>query len=191
MAQESFQIEISPASVRVRYEVSKESPHGRFYACFFLVLFVIAMMSFLLFAPGKHGSPSMWSDLRAYPGSSWILSSPMILLALGFAVFLWYLARYVPYAYPGDQEILCDKEKITVSWVPWLDWSNSHRELESYPLSYVSRIRYGAVASGKGSVNGLRFRASGKEYKLFPALSQDEAGKILTALEALGADVER
>ena len=79
---------------------------------------------------------------------------------------------------------------MTISKVPWLDVRNSHWVTHTYSLHDISQIRFGVIASAKGSsMRGLRFLASGKKQKVLPGLKAPEAKEILKALKALGADV--
>jgi len=188
MARDKIRIEVNPGSLTIRYEVSSVSPHGRFYAGALFLAFALCGICFVLFMPGKHGSPSMWDDLHSQPLNSF----GFYLAVSGSALLLWYVARAARIAYPGDHELKCDRETMTVSWVRWLDWKNRSWVSESYLMSDVLEIRYGVILRGRGgSIDGLRFRAAGKDYRLFPQLTTNEAGKILAAFEDLGADTKR
>jgi len=181
---------VTPELVRVRYEPSQESPYRRFYMGAAFFLFVIALLAIMVFMPGKHAAPSIWDDLHPHPGHGILI--PVFFVLLFSTWLFWSVAKSVRYIYPGDQEIVCNRESLVVSWVPWMDWSNTKRVSESYPLGYVSGIRYGVIVSGKGkSTYGLRFNASGTNYRLFPDLSAYHAGKILAGMEALGVETER
>jgi len=192
MPKGKIDIVIEPGLVRVHYDAISKSPRGRFLAGLLYLLFGIVMICLIIFVPGKHGTPSIWQDLHAYPKDSFGFLFPLGFVLTMFVIFAWFLARVVPVAYPGGQKLECDGETLTISRIRWLDLENKEWTTESYLLKNVSRIRYGVLVSGRGnSIHGLRFRAARRNYKLFPKLTTREVGKILSGLEAFGADTER
>ena len=143
----------------------------------------------VLFLPGKHGNPSMWHDLTSAPSGSLIVVFIPAGLVLFVGLFGWQTFRYARAAWASDETFHCDREAITISRIPWLDFSNRTWRTYTYPLTEVSAIRFAVIASAKGKQFwGLRFRAHGRRWAL-PGLEAPEAKPILAGLKALGADV--
>jgi hypothetical protein len=98
--------------------------------------------------------------------------------------------RYVVMAYPSDETFYCDRSTLTISKVRWLDIHNRDWRTRSYPLNAITGITYKAVARAKGgAVYGIRFKAAGQPECVLPGLGTQDAGKILKAVKAFGADV--
>jgi len=190
MLQQEFNIVITESSVDVRHDVSSKSPKGRFYVGLFFLAFLILVICGVIFLPGKHGAPSMWHDVSTSPINSAGFIFPLSLVLLG-AIFMGCVAtRYLLAAYPSDETVHCDRSTLTVSKVPWLDVRNSKWTTRSYSLRDVSHLRFGVIASAKGSsIYGIRFVAAGKKLKVLPGLEAPEAAEILQGFKALGADV--
>ena len=190
MLKQGFEIVITESSIDVRHDVSSESPRGRFYAGLFFLALMTLLLCGLIFLPGKHGRPNMWHDFSTSPIDSEDFILPLSLILL-FATGSGYIAtRYLLAAYPSDEAIHCDRSTLTVSKVPWLDASNRTWRTRSYPLGEVSKLRFGIIASAKGSsIYGIRFVATGKDQKILPGIQAPEAAEILKALAILGADV--
>jgi len=190
MADHSFQIDIDDRSVTVRLDVSKYSPHGRFYACIFFIAFLALGICVLLFLPGKHGSPGMWQELSSNPVDSGGFIVPLVLLVsfpVLMGLFTW---RYVVLAYPSDETFRCDRSTVTISKVRWLDFNNKHWNTRSFALAEIENMGYEAIARAKqASIYGLRFITAGKTLRILPGLKPQEADKILKALKTLGVDV--
>lgn len=101
----------------------------------------------------------------------------------------WLAIRWTLAAWPVDEELRCERGTFTVSRARWLDVKGTLYS-QSYALSDISQLRYGVIATAKGStIYGLRFRAVGKNRQLLAGLQAPEAGTILTALKTFGADV--
>jgi hypothetical protein len=187
MAHTDFSISITDKSVDVRYTPSVSEPRGKLFGFIFTICILVVLACALLFLPGKHGNPSMWHDLANAPSDS------SVVFAIGFTLFIglfgWQGFRYARAAWASDETFHCDREAITISRIPWLDFSNRTWRTYTYPLTDVSGIRFAVIASAKGrSFWGLRFRAHGRRWAL-PGLEAPEAKPILTALRTLGADV--
>ena len=188
MAHSDFSIAVTDKAVEVRYTPSVSEPRGKLFG--FIVIFstIIVLACALLFLPGKHGNPSMWHDLVSAPSDSSVVFGPII-LTLFIGLSGWQGFRYARAAWASDETFYCDREAITISRIPWLDFSNRTWRTYTYPLAEVSGIRFAVIASAKGrSFWGLRFRANGRRWAL-PGLEAPEAKTILTGLKALGADV--
>jgi hypothetical protein len=189
--QEDFTIELTNQSVKVRLNASKKSPRRRFYWCIFFVAVWIAVLSLAVFAKGKHGQPSMWHDLATHPANSPGFIIPLVILLGASALIVLISWRYIVMAYPSDETFYCDRSTLTISKVRWLDIHNADWRTRSYPLHAITGIKYKAVARTRGrAVYGLRFKAAGRSERLLPGLGTHDAGRILKAVEALGADVE-
>jgi hypothetical protein len=190
--QEEFEIEVTNHSVKVRLNASKKSPRGRFHWCIFFVAVWIAGLSLAVFAKGKHGQSSAWHDLATNPVNSQGFIIPLVIF-LGATVLIVLITwRYVLMAYPSDETFYCDRSTLTISKVRWLDVHNTDWRTRSYPLTAITGIKYRAVASTKGrSVYGLRFKAAGRSERVLPGLGTHDAGKILRAIKAFGANVDR
>jgi len=190
MPEKEFDIVITENSVDVRHDVSSESPKRRFYAGLFFLMLIILGACVLVLLPGKHGRPNMWHSLSSSPIDSADFIVPLSLVLI-FVIWMSYVGtRWLLAAYPSDEALHCDRSTLTVSKVPWLDAGNTRWITRSYPLMDISRIRFGVIASAKGShIYGIRFLAAGKKQKVLPGLEAPEAAEILKALTTLGADV--
>jgi hypothetical protein len=189
MTRGDFSISITQDAVDVRYTPSATSPRGKLFGLIFIISMLILLACAELFLPGRHGTSSMWHDLARAPLGSASFLGPVI----GFGLFLgllgWQSVRYARAAWPSDETFHCDRTAITISRVPWLDFSNRIWRTHTYPLANVSKIRFAVIASAKGrQIWGLRFRADGRKWAL-PGLESPEAKPILSGLKALGADV--
>jgi hypothetical protein len=185
-----FEVEVTNQAVNVRLNASAKSPRARFYwAASFIVLWLGALC-LLSFSKGKHGEPSMWHDLMTYPVSSSGFIIPL-LICLGVTALLALLSwRYVVMAYPSDENFHCDRSMLTISKVRWLDWQNRDWKTRTYPVDWITGLKYQAVARAKGgAVYGLRFEAGGRKERILPGLGSHDAGKILSAVKAFGIDV--
>jgi hypothetical protein len=189
MAESDFTIKVSKDAVDVRYTPSASEPRGKLFGFIFVLVTLAAVPAALLFLPGKHGNSSMLHDMqRSSFGSSGFLF-PLILLVAGTGLLAWQGLRYARAAWPSDETFHGDREAITISRVPWLDFSNRTWRTQTYPLAEVSAIRFAVIASAKGrSFWGIRFRARGRKWAL-PGLEASQAKTILAGLQPLGADV--
>jgi phosphoribosylformylglycinamidine (FGAM) synthase PurS component len=189
MAHNDFSISITDKVVDVRYTPSVSDPRGKLFGFIFIISTLVVLACALLFLPGKHGNPSMWHDLASAPTGSSGFLIPVIGLMLFIGLFGWQGFRYARAAWASDETFHCDREAITISRIPWLNFSNRIWRTYTYPLTEVSAIRFAVIASAKGRQSwGLRFRAHGRKWVL-PGLEAPEAKTILTGLKALGADV--
>ena len=188
--QEKFEIEVTSQSVKVRLNASKKSPRGRFYWSIFFVAVWIAVLSLVVFAKGKRGQSSMWHDLATHPVNSRGFIVPTVILLGASALVVLLSWRYVVMAYPSGETLYCDRSTLTISKVRWLDIQNADWRTRSYPLNAITGIKYRAVARTRGAtVYGLRFKATGRSERVLPGLGTHDAGEILKALKAFGADV--
>lgn len=188
MAQRDFSISISDKAVDVRYTPSVSAPRGKLFGFIFIISTVLAATCALLFLPGKHGDPSMWHDLVTAPSTSSVVFT-LIGLMFFMGLLGWQGFRYARAAWASDEIFHCDRTTITISRIPWLDFSNRTWRTDTYPLAEVRAIRFAVIASAKGrQFWGLRFRAHGRKWAL-PGLEAPEAKPILAGLKALGADV--
>jgi hypothetical protein len=168
---------------------SARDPRGKRFGLIFVISMLVVLTCALLFLPGKHGDPSMWHDLADAPLHSAGHLAPIFGLMFFVALIGWWGFRYARAAWPSDETIHCDRQAITISRVPWLDFSDRTWRTRTYPLTRVTAIRYAVIASAKGAQYwGLRFRAHGRRWTL-PGLEAPDAKTILTGLKALGADV--
>ncbi len=189
MAQSDFSILISEKALEVRYTPSVKEPRGKLFGFIFVSSTLFLLVCALLFLPGKHGRSSMWHDLARATLSSSGFFIPIIGFTLFIGLFGWQGFRYARAAWASDEIFHCDHEAITVSRIPWLDFSNRIWRTYTYPLTEVSSIRFAVIASAKGrQFWGLRFRAHGRKWVL-PGLEAPDAKTILMGLRALGADV--
>ncbi len=189
MAHSDFTISITEKSVDVSYTPSVSEPRGKLFGFVFTICMLIVLACGVLFLPGKHGNPSMWHDLTSAPSGSPIVVFIPVGLVLFVGLFGWQTFRYARAAWASDETFHCDREAITISRIPWLDFSNRTWRTYTYPLAEVSAIRFAVIASAKGrQFWGLRFRAHGRRWAL-PGLEAPEAKPILAGLRALGADV--
>jgi hypothetical protein len=190
MVKQNFQIDIDDQSVSVLLNISKQSPHRRFYACILYIALGALGMCVLLFAPGKHGDPSMWHDLTSEPADSGMFVFGLgILIGTPLLIFL-VQRRYIVFANPSDETLRCDRASLTVSRVRWLDFSNTQWDTRTYTLGEIENLRYKIIAtSGGASIYGLRFRAGGETHRILPGLKPLDADKILKALKAFGVDI--
>lgn len=189
MAHSDFSISITDKSVDVRYTPSVSEPRGKLFGFIFTIGMLVVLACAVLFLPGKHGNPSMWHDLASGPASSSGFLVPVIGLPLFMGLFGWQAFRYARAAWASDETFHCDREAITVSRIPWLNFSNRTWRTYTYPLTEVRAIRFAVIASAKGrQFWGLRFQAPGRKWAL-PGLEAPEAKTILTGLKGLGADV--
>jgi hypothetical protein len=188
--EEKFEIEVTSQSVKVRLNASKKSPRGRFCWCIFFAAVWSVVLSLVVFARGKRGQSSMWHDLTTHPVNSQGFIVPTVLLLGTSALIVLLSWRYVVMAYPSDETFYCDRSTLTISKVRWLDIQNADWRTRSYPLNTIIGIKYRAVARTRGAtVYGLRFKAAGRNERVLPGLGTHDAGAILKALKAFGADV--
>lgn len=187
MAHSDFSISITDKAVDVRHTPSIDKPRVKLFGFIFIVSMLMIMNCALLFIPDKGSS--MWLDMKhADLGSSGFLA-PLLILLVGTVYMSWKGFRYARAAWASDETFHCDCDAITISRVPWLDFSNRTWRTYTYPLTEVSAIRFAVIASAKGrSFWGLRFRAPDRKWAL-PGLEAPEAKTILAGLSALGADV--
>jgi hypothetical protein len=80
MPEQEFHFEVTNQLVYVRMDVSSHAGRTRFYALAFYAGVMVPLMYALLFAPGKHGNPSMWHDLSTFSVSSSGFIVPLFLL---------------------------------------------------------------------------------------------------------------
>jgi len=188
MAHTDFSISITDKAVEVRYSPSASQPRGKLLGLGCMIGMPIVLACAVLFLPGKYENPSMWHNwVNASYGSAGFWG-PIILLTLlvGFAgVWSFYYARV---AWASDEIFHCDSEAITISRVPWFDFSNRSWRTYTYPLAEVNAIRFAAIVSGRYAIWGIRFRSHGRKWAL-PGLAAPEAKPILVALKKYGADV--
>jgi hypothetical protein len=93
-------------------------------------------------------------------------------------------------AWPSDQTLRYDHTTLTISRVPYLDFSNTTWKTKSYPVRNISNLQFAVYAYAKNSsIYGLHFNANGKRHKTLPSLQAPEAQEILKALQSLGVDV--
>ena len=190
MDEEDISLEISSESVSARLDVSSASPRTRFYVCIFFAAFALLLMCLLLFAPGKHGTPSMWNDLLSSQANTSDFLVPLAILLIVPVMMVLLLRRYIVEAYPSDETFHCDRSTLTISKVKWFDIRNKQWTTLQFPLADVADIRYRSLASAKNTcIYGLRFRAGGRTQRVLPGLTVSDAAKILNALKGLGADV--
>jgi hypothetical protein len=183
MAHSDFSISVTDKAVDVSYTPSATSPRGKLFGFLFTVGMTVLVTRALLFLPGKHGNPSMWQDLVSAPLGSAGFIAPIIFLSVGAALMGWQGSRYARAAWASDEKFHCDREAITISRIPWLNFSNSTWRTCTYPLTEVSAIRFAVIASAKNkSFWGLRFRAPARKWAL-PGLEAPEAKTILLGLE--------
>jgi hypothetical protein len=187
MAHSDFSISVTDKVVDVRYTPSVSDPRGKRFGFIFIISTLVVLACAVLFLPGNHGNPSMWHDLARTPTSSFL--TRVIGLTLFIGLCGWQGFRYARAAWASDETFHCDSEAITISRIPWLNFSNRIWRTYTYPLKEVSAIRFAVIASAKGQQYwGLRFQAHGRKWAL-PGLEAPEAKTILTGLKALGADV--
>ena len=188
--QANFEIEVTSQSVKIRLNASKKSPRGRFYWCIFFVAVWIAVLSLAVFPKGKRGQSSMWRDLATHPVNSQGFIVPTAILLGASALIVVLTWRYIVMAYPSDETFYCDRSTLTISKVRWLDIQNADWRTRSYPLNAIIGIKYRAVARTRGAtIYGLRFKVAGRSERVLPGLGAHDAGEILKALKAFGADV--
>jgi len=189
MPRGDFSISITQDAVDVKYTPSATSPRGKLFGFVFTIIVLLLLACAVLFLPGKNGRPSMWHNLAEAPSGSADFLGPVIGLGLFLGLFGWQGIRYARAAWASDETFHCDRAAITISRVPWLDFSDHTWRTHTYPLTEVSKIRYAVIASAKGrQFWGLRFRAHGRKWAL-PGLEAPEAKAILVGLKNLGADV--
>ena len=149
MANSDFSISVTADAVDVRHTPSVGEPRAKPFGFVFNIVMILALASAVLFVPGKHGAPSMWHDSA---NASSVL--PVVFTIIGFALFVglfgWQGTRYARAAWPSDETFHCDRQAITISRVPWLDFSNRIWRTYTYPLTEVSVIRFAVIASAKG-----------------------------------------
>src|SRR5579875_3320853 len=150
MAHSDFTISITEKSVDVSYTPSVSEPRGKLFGFVFTICMLIVLACGVLFLPGKHGNPSMWHDLTSAPSGSPIVVFIPVGLVLFVGLFGWQTFRYARAAWASDETFHCDREAITISRIPWLDFSNRTWRTYTYPLAEVSAIRFAVIASAKG-----------------------------------------
>jgi hypothetical protein len=188
MDSSDFSISITDKAVDVRYTPSVREPRRKLFGFVFTISIYVVFACAVLFLPGKHGNRSMWGELVSAPFDSSVVFMPSVFLFF-IGLLGWQGFRYARAAWASDETFHCDREAITISRIPWLDFSNRTWHTYTYPLKEVSEIRFAVIASAKGrSFWGLRFRAPGRRWAL-PGLEAPEAKIILTGLKVLGADV--
>jgi len=178
MPEKKLQLEITSDLVSVR--LNGDSGKTRCYALAFFSALTILGLCLLLFLPGKHGSPSI-SHSR----------SGTYFFVVSFPLFMFVLTkRYVRLAYAPDETFRCDRSRLSIAKVRWLDFRDRHWDTSSFDLSEVSEIRYRVLVSLRGtSVYGLRLKAAGKTLKILPWLKPIDAERVLLALKSLGVNV--
>ena len=188
MVQSDFSISIKDDSVDVRYTPSARKPHGKLFGLIFSISMLVLFTCFVLFMPDKHGGPSVWVDLISTPREeSWFVGKVIVILLFA-AGSTWHVLRYARVAWASDEILHCDRKAITISRIPWLDFSNRTWRTQIYPLTEVRGIRFAVIASAnRERIWGLRFRAHGRRWAL-PGLEATQAKAILVGLRALGAD---
>lgn len=184
-----FAISISKDAVEVRLQPSSRSPHGKLRGAIVAAAIVAGVPCAAVIVPGKHGAPSMWQEMSKssiMSGSLWVLLVALIVLD-GFLA--WLCFRWSAAAWPSDEILRCDRTTLTISRVPYLDFSNRTWVTKSYALRDIRRMRFAVYASAKGmSMYGFRFETNGQEHKILPSLEAPEALSILKALQGLGVD---
>lgn len=187
MPEPEFQLEITNQSATVRLIAPSKT---RFYALGFFVGLTAVAMSLLLFAPGKHGNPSMWHSLSTSGAGSSSFLVPFFLL-LSFPLFMLLMTeRYVRLAFPSAETFHCDRSTLSITKVHWFDIHNDSWITRSLSLKDIQEIRYRRIAYLRGmSIWGIRFKVEGKTQRVLPGLKAGDAEKLLLALRAFGADV--
>lgn len=189
MAHSDFAASISDQAVDVRYTPSASRPRGKLFGFLFICSTLPVLACGVLFLPGKNGNPSVWHDLAGAPLNSGRFLVPVVGLIVLVGLFGWHGFRYARAAWASDETFHCDRQAITISRVPWLNFSNDTWRTYVYPLPEVRRIRFAVIASAKGrQFWGIRFQAHGRRWAL-PGIEAPEAKAILSGLRALGADV--
>jgi hypothetical protein len=186
MAKSDFELAIRDTAVDVAYTPSASEPRGKLFGFIVTICIIVAVTCALLFLPGKRGEPSMWHDLANAQSDSLVFFIFVFVPLIG--LMGWQGSRYARAAWPSNETFHCDSKALTISRIPWLDFSNRTWRTHTYPLSEVKAIRFAVIASAKNrSYWGLRFQSHGRKWAL-PGLEAPEAKQILTALRALGAD---
>jgi hypothetical protein len=149
----------------------------------------IVLFSAMVFLPGKHDSPSAWTNFTQYPATDSRHESALILMialgALALALLLFALRNL----FPTGEGLSCDCGTFTLCKIPWFTLRGNWRT-KTFPIGSISNFRYAITANGKGtSFYGFRFSAGGHKQKLFVGLGAPEADEILKALKALSVDV--
>jgi hypothetical protein len=189
MAQSDFSISITDEAVDISHTPSLRAPRGKIAGLVFAISTSLVLFCAVLFLPDKNGSSIVLRNLTQAPSSS---GQPY--LSIAFLVFLpaswaWWGLRFARVIWPSDETLHCDHEAMTVSRIPWLDFSHRTWRTKTYPLSEVKKIRFAVIASNRNKTYyGLRFSAHGRVWVL-PGLEAPEAKPILMGLRALGADV--
>jgi hypothetical protein len=188
MAEHGFDIKITDASVDVRRD-PPPSLKGRIRGASLLVGVGFLFLCGLLFLSGKNGTPSIWVELSSKPFLSANFLIPFFILLAFIPLMAWFSTRWALAAWPSDDALHCDRTELTVLRAKWFD-SQNKLVSQAYPLESISQMRFGSIASAKGStIYGLRFRANGKKQKLLAGLEAPEADTILKVLKTLGVDV--
>ena len=188
MAEHGFDIKTTPASLEV-FRDPRPKPKERFQGAAIIIGTMVLAVCALVFLPGKHEDPSMW---HALANNS--IGSPEFLFPASFVfcflvIFGWFSIRWTLAAWPADDALRCDAQTFTALRERWFDTTDTMTPV-SFPLASITDLRYAVIARAKNSaIYGLRFRLDGKKQKLLAGLEAPEAGKILEALKALGADV--
>jgi len=150
----------------------------------------IVVLCALLFLPGKHNRPSMWRDMSNVTFESRSFLVPLGILTVGCGLIVWMGFRWSAAAWPSDENVLCDHTTLTITRIPYLDFSNRTWKTKSYALRDIEKFRFAIYASAKNSsIYGFRFNANGSRYKTLPGLEAPEAQNILKALQRFGVDV--
>jgi hypothetical protein len=185
-----FTISINKNSVEVRLNPSSRSTYSKLFGAIFSASMLIAALCALLFLPGKHNRPSMWHNMSNADIGSPDFLVPLGLLIVGGVFIAWIGFRWSAAAWPSDETLHCDQTVLTISRIPYFDFSNRKWKTASYPLRDIKTFRFAVYASAKNSsVYGFRFRVNGRKYKTLPGLEAPEAQNILTALQGFGVDV--
>ncbi|CAN5424102.1 hypothetical protein BH10ACI4_BH10ACI4_05700 [soil metagenome] len=143
------------------------------------------------FSKGKHGEPGMWHDFATNPVNSSGFIIPLLIIVGCSALVALLSWRYVVMAYPSDETFYCDRSTLTISKVCWLDIHNKDWRVRSYPVEWITGLKYRSVATAKGgAVYGLRFEAGGRSERILPGLGTRDASKILKAVKSLGVDTD-
>ena len=189
MTQGDFTISVTDEAVDVSYTPSASEPRGKLFGFIFVIGTLVACSCAFLLLPGRSGEGGIWQALSRSPADSSDFLMPLTGLAVFNALLGWQGFRYARAAWASDETFHCDRNAITISRIPWLDFSNSTWRTHTFPLAEVSAIRFAVIASAKGRAFwGIRFRDQGRKWAL-PGLEAPEAKIILDGLKTLGANV--
>lgn len=115
---------------------------------------------------------------------------PLGILTVGGGLVAWMGFRWSAAAWPSDENFHCDHTTLTITRIPYLDFSDRTWKTKSYALRDIENFRFAIYASAKNSsIYGFRFNANGSRYKILPGLEAPEARDILKGLQRFGVDV--